>query len=153
MPMSTSSTAAAFLSVRLPSATRDRLKAAAASRGEPVPGLVGSLVERFLAQEAGTTPTLAVVLGRLRAHAGELRARGIASLSVFGSVARGDTRPGSDVDLLADLDPAAHLSLVGLSSLRAELSDLLGAPADLVERGALRPGVREAAEREAVRAW
>ena len=42
---------------------------------------------------------------------------------------------------------------VGLSSLRAELSDLLGAPADLVERGALRPGVREAAEREAVRAW
>ncbi|MDT8356627.1 nucleotidyltransferase family protein [Roseomonas mucosa] len=93
------------------------------------------------------------MLGRLRAHAGELRARGIASLSVFGSVARGDARPGSDVDLLADLDPAAHLSLVGLSSLRAELSDLLGAPADLVERGALRPGVREAAEREAVRAW
>ena len=153
MPMSTSSTAAAFLSVRLPSATRDRLKAAAASRGETVQGLVGSLVESFLAQEAGTTPTLAVVLGRLRAHAGELRARGIASLSVFGSVARGDTRPGSDVDLLADLDPAAHLSLVGLSSLRADLSDLLGAPADLVERGALRPGGREAAEREAVRAW
>ena len=38
MPMSTSSTAAAFLSVRLPSATRDRLKAAAASRGETVQG-------------------------------------------------------------------------------------------------------------------
>ena len=153
MPMSTSSTAAAFLSVRLPSATRDRLKAAAASRGETVQGLVGSLVERFLAEEAGTPPTLAAVLGRLRAHAGELRAHGIASLSVFGSVARGDARPDSDVDLLAELDPAAHLSLVGLSSLRAELSDLLGAPADLVERGALRPGVREAAEREAVLAW
>ncbi|WP_424140674.1 nucleotidyltransferase family protein [Roseomonas chloroacetimidivorans] len=93
------------------------------------------------------------MLGRLRAHGDNLRARGIASLAVFGSVARGDARPDSDVDLLADLDPAARLSLVGLSSLRAELSDLLGAPADLVERGALRPGVREAAEREAVRAW
>jgi predicted nucleotidyltransferase len=115
--------------------------------------LVGSLVESFLAQEAGTTPTLAAVLGRLRAHSDDLRARGIASLAVFGSVARGDARPDSDVDLLADIDPAAHLSLVGLSSLRAELSDLLGAPVDLVERGALRPGVREAAEREAVRAW
>jgi predicted nucleotidyltransferase len=144
---------AAFLSVRLPSATRDRLKAAAASRGETVQGLVGSLVENFLAQEAGTTPTLAAVLGRLRAHADDLRARGIASLSVFGSVARGNAGPGSDIDLLADLDPAARLSLVGLSSLRAELSELLGAPADLVERGALRPEVRKAAEGEAVRAW
>lgn len=144
---------AAFLSVRLPSATRDRLKVAAASRGETVQGLVGSLVERFLAEQEGAPPPLAVVLRILRGRADELRVRGLASLSVFGSVARGDARPGSDIDLLADLDPATRLSLVGLSSLRAELSEMLGAPADLVERGALRPGVREAAEREAVRAW
>lgn len=146
-------TPAAFLSVRLQPAVRDRLKVAAASRGETVQGLVGSLVERFLAEEAGATPSLAVVLRQLRERADDLRASGIASLSVFGSVARGEAHPGSDIDLLADLDPAARLSLVGLSSLRAELSELLGAPADLVERGALRPGVREAAEREAVRAW
>jgi predicted nucleotidyltransferase len=38
-----------------------------------------------------------------------------------------------------------------LASLRAELSDLLGAPVDLAERGTLRPAVRAAAEREAVR--
>ncbi|MFC0386377.1 nucleotidyltransferase family protein [Muricoccus vinaceus] len=116
-------------------------------------GLVGSLVERFLAEQEGAPPPLAVVLRILRGRADELRVRGLASLSVFGSVARGDARPGSDIDLLADLDPATRLSLVGLSSLRAELSEMLGAPADLVERGALRPGVREAAEREAVRAW
>ena len=148
-----SSASPAFLSVRLPPSTRDRLKTLAASRGETVQGLVGELVERFLAQEGVAVPTLAAVLGRLRARADDLRARGVASLSVFGSVARGDAHPGSDVDLLADLDPAARLSLVGLSSMRAELSDLLGTSADLVERGALRPGIREAAEREAVRAW
>jgi hypothetical protein len=124
MSTPTSVAPAAFLSVRLPSATRDRLKVAAASRGETVQGLVGSLVERFLAEEAGLPPPLAVVLRQLRERADDLRARGIASLSVFGSVARGDAGPGSDIDLLADLD-----------------------------RGALRPGVREAAEREAVRAW
>lgn len=147
------SSTAAFLSVRLPPSTRDRLKAAAASRGETVQGLVGTLVERFLTEEAHAAPSLAAVLGKLRTHVDALRERGVASLSVFGSVARGDARPGSDVDLLADLDPAARLSLVGLSSLRSELSDLLGMPADLVERRALRSPVREAAEREAVRVW
>jgi predicted nucleotidyltransferase len=144
---------AAFLSVRLPAAERDRLKAAAAARGETVQDLVGSLVRRFLAEEGRRPPGLAAALGALRARVDALRARGVAALWVFGSVARGDAGPGSDVDLMADLDPGARLSLVGLASLRAELSDLLGAPADLVERAAMRPAVRGAAEREAVRAW
>ncbi|WP_207419850.1 nucleotidyltransferase family protein [Roseomonas haemaphysalidis] len=115
--------------------------------------MVGTLVERFLNEEAGAAPALAPVLGQLRRHTDSLRGRGIATLSVFGSVARGDAQPNSDIDLLADLDPTMSLSLVGLASLRAELSDLLGAPVDLVERQALRPTVRQAAEQEAVRAW
>ena len=130
---------------------RDWLKAAAAARGENVQGLVGSLVERFLAEEDRTAPDLALVMGKLRSHAEGLRGRGVTGLWVFGSVARGDAHPGSDVDLFAEFDAGARLSLVGLASLRAELSDLLGAPADLVERGALHPAIREAAELEAVR--
>ena len=96
-------------------------------------------------------PDLATVLRTLRAQAEPLKQRGMIGLWVFGSVARGDARADSDVDLLAEFTPGAQLSLVGLASLRAELSDLLGASADLVERSALRPTVREAAEREAVR--
>lgn len=142
----------AFLSVRLPKATRDRLKAAAAARGETVQGLVGDLVEHFLVAEDRRPPTLGAVLNKLRAHAPVLRERGVAGLWVFGSVARGEARVDSDIDLFAEFDPEACISLVGLASLRAELSDLLGAAADLVERGALRPVVREAAEQEAVRA-
>lgn len=140
----------AFLSVRLPEATHDRLKAAAVARGQSVQGLVGNLVERFLAEDA-KAPDLATVLAKLRAGVPALKQRGMTGLWVFGSVVRGDARADSDVDLLADFDPGAPLSLVGLASLRGELSDLLGAPADLVERGTLRPAVRAAAEREAVR--
>ena len=70
---------------------------------------------------------------------------------MFDSVALAEAHPGSDVDLLAEFGAEARLSFVGLASLRADVSDLLGAPADLVERGALHPAIREAAEREAER--
>ncbi len=149
--MSVSRSTPAFLSVRLPAATRARLKAAAVARGETVQELVGSLVDRFLAEEDRTAPGLAAVMGKLRSHAEDLRRRGVTGLWVFGSIARGDPGPGSDVDLMAEFDAGARLSLVGLASLRADLTDLLGAPADLVERNALHPSIREAAEREAVR--
>jgi predicted nucleotidyltransferase len=139
------------LSVRLPEATSERLQAAASARGESVQRLVGRLVEQFLAEEDRKAPDLDTVLASLHGHAAFLRQRGVTGLWVFGSVARGDGTAGSDVDLMAAFDPAVRLSLVGLASLRAELSDLLGAPADLVQREALRPAVREAAEREAVR--
>jgi predicted nucleotidyltransferase len=52
---------------------------------------------------------------------------------------------------MADIDPAKPFSLIGLASLRAELSGLLGAEADLVERAVLRPAVLQAADRDAVR--
>ena len=149
--MPASQSASAFLSVRLPEATRDRLKAVAAARGETVQGLVGNLVEHFLADADRKPPTLGSVMSKLRAHAQALTDRGVTGLWVFGSVARGNARIDSDVDLFAEFDPGAHLSLVGIASLRAELSDLLGTPADLVERRALHPAAREAAERDAVR--
>ncbi|MBV9251508.1 MAG: nucleotidyltransferase domain-containing protein [Acetobacteraceae bacterium] len=142
-----------FLSVRLPAAERDRLKAAAAARGASVQDLVGSLVQRFLAEEVRGPPDLSAVLAVLRSREHSLRARGIAALWVFGSVVRGQARTDSDVDLMMDFVPDARISLVGLASLRADLSDLLGAPADLVERVAMRSGARAAAEREAVRVW
>jgi uncharacterized protein len=144
----------AFLSVRLPSPSRDRLKAAAAARGETVQGLVGALVERFLAEDGRRAPELAQALGALRQAAPALRARGVRGLWVAGAVARGEARPGQGVELLCEFEPAARVSLVALASLRAELAALLGAPvAALAERAALPPGpARDGAERDAVRA-
>jgi predicted nucleotidyltransferase len=143
----------AFLSVRLPPEVRNRVKAVAAARGQTVQDLVGDLVEHFLAEQDRRPPALTTVLARLREREADLRRRGMAHLWVFGSVARGEARPDSDIDLIAELEPAARVSLTGLASLRADLADLLGAPVDLAEWGILRPPVLDRARREAVQAF
>jgi predicted nucleotidyltransferase len=143
----------AFLSVRLPAATRNRIKAVAAARGQSVQDLVGDLVAHFLAEQDRRPPDLAEIIRRLRQHEAALRARGVASLAVFGSVARGDATPDSDIDLAVAFAPDAPISLTGLAALRADLAELLAAPVDLAEWDKLRPPIRAAAEREAVRAF
>jgi hypothetical protein len=74
-------------------------------------------------------------------------AYGVTNLRVFGSVARGEEQPDSDVDLLADLPPG--LSLLGLGRVQADLEDILGARVDLVA-GTLKPQVRATADRDLI---
>jgi predicted nucleotidyltransferase len=62
---------------------------------------------------------------------------GVSNLRVFGSVARGDARPESDIDLLVDVEPSR--SLFELAGLLIELQEILGVRVDLVEASALRP--------------
>jgi hypothetical protein len=54
------------------------------------------------------------VIATLRAHEEELRQAGLRSLSLFGSVARGETEMDSDIDLAAEFDPAARMDLLQL---------------------------------------
>ncbi len=56
---------------------------------------------------------------------------GVARLDVFGSIARGDARPGSDVDLLYSLAPDTRLGYC-IEDLARELSAVLGRPVDLL---------------------
>ncbi len=93
------------------------------------------------------------VLSKLRQHEPELRAAGIMTLSLFGSVARGDANEQSDVDLMADFDRAKKLSLLGAVGLENKLSDILGLKADLSQREMLKPDVLQRATREAVRVF
>jgi len=90
------------------------------------------------------------VILKLRQHEPELRAAGIMSLSLFGSVARGDATDESDVDLMADFDRAKKLSLLGAVGLENKLTDILGKKADLSQREMLKPEVLKRAAREAV---
>ncbi len=73
---------------------------------------------------------------------------GASNVRVFGSVARGQDTPESDVDILVDLSPRS--SLVTLGRLERELSGVLGVPVDVVPADGLRPAVRAEAEQEAV---
>ena len=93
------------------------------------------------------------VILRLRSNESELRAAGIVSLAVFESVARGDNRAGSDVDLLTDFDVKRHHTLLTVGKLELQLGELLGVKVDLSSPEWLKGSVKEQALREAVFAF
>jgi len=66
---------------------------------------------------------------------------GARDVRVFGSVARGDAGPDSDVDLLVNLEPGR--SLLDLGSLLMDLRDLLGREVDVVTEAGLRSRIRQ----------
>jgi hypothetical protein len=76
-------------------------------------------------------------------------ASGARDLRLFGSVARGDEHPDSDIDFLVTLEPGR--SLMDLARLEVRLEALLGRSVDVVTENALREPIRSAALREAVR--
>lgn len=96
----------------------------------------------------GTTP-----LGRrLRARAGDIRRlvaqAGGSRVRVFGSVATGEDHQDSDVDLVFTME--TPMSLMSLGALEQRVSDLIGAPVDLIPDTALRPEFRDRILAEAV---
>jgi predicted nucleotidyltransferase len=74
---------------------------------------------------------------------------GITVRGVFGSVARGEDRPDSDIDLLVDLPP--RISLIRLGRVQRDLETLLKTKVDLVPEADLKPGVRDNVFAELVR--
>jgi predicted nucleotidyltransferase len=73
---------------------------------------------------------------------------GASNLRVFGSVARGEDGPDSDVDLLVDFAPGT--GLFGLATLERELEEILHVDVDLAPADSLKPRVPADAEREAI---
>jgi uncharacterized protein len=66
---------------------------------------------------------------------------GARNLRVFGSVARGDDHPGSDLDLLVDMEPGR--SLLDLVALGQDLEDLLHRKVDVLTDTSMHPALRE----------
>src|SRR5262245_12883904 len=93
------------------------------------------------------------VIKKLREHEAELKAAGIVRLSVFGSVARGDNSPESDVDLLADFDKTKHYTLLTLARIENRLADLLGTRVELSSPAWLKESIKNQVLREAVPAF
>jgi predicted nucleotidyltransferase len=73
---------------------------------------------------------------------------GARSVRVFGSRARGDAQPGSDLDLLIALEPGR--SLLDVVAIKQDLEDLLGYPVDVVTEGGLSPYLRDRVLAEAL---
>jgi predicted nucleotidyltransferase len=89
----------------------------------------------------------------LRAHEPELKAAGVRSLKIFGSVARGEAGPESDIDLEAEFENVDALTLLDIAKLERHLSGLLGRRVELIQHGTLKDGIRERVEAEAVLAF
>jgi len=71
---------------------------------------------------------------------GAARERGVRKIRVFGSLARGEMRPGSDVDLLVELEP--RRTLVDLAAFRREAQEILGMPVDVATPDMLKTRIR-----------
>lgn len=69
---------------------------------------------------------------------------------VFGSVARGEQTPESDIDIMVAFDHDAHVGLMKYAKMYTELKDLLGIEVDLVQEGALKTYAAESAERDRI---
>ncbi len=96
------------------------------------------------------TNTLTAVRQQIATQEQELRRRGVRHLAVFGSVARGDDRPDSDVDVAVEIEDGRSFSLIRMEEMRLLLEDTLRRPVDLGEIDSLRPHVRAAFQREMV---
>ena len=84
----------------------------------------------------------------LAAHEAELKAQGVKSLAVFGSVARGDAGPDSDVDLIGEFD--RPFGLFKFVHVKEYLESILGCPVDLVTRDTVYEELKEDIYGEAV---
>jgi predicted nucleotidyltransferase len=86
-------------------------------------------------------------------HRDALQARGVRHAALFGSVARGETRPDSDLDILIELDPDAELDVFAYAGLRRYISDLFTGPVDVVDRDGLKSHLRPPTECDAIYAF
>ncbi|MGZ8300555.1 MAG: nucleotidyltransferase family protein [Rhodoplanes sp.] len=82
-----------------------------------------------------------------------LRARGIRHAALFGSVARGEARSTSDVDVLIELDPALKLDVFAYAGLKRFVAELFDGPVDVVNKAALKPYLRRPVAADAVYAF
>jgi uncharacterized protein len=89
-----------------------------------------------------------LTLALLAQHQTTLRNMGVTSLAIFGSVARNEARPDSDVDLLVEIE--APVTFDRYMDVKFYLEDLLDKPVDLVTALSLKPQLRSIVEREAI---
>jgi predicted nucleotidyltransferase len=128
---------------------REGLRQLARRQGRSMQAVLEDLCSRAIASE-GETPTLAGVIRRLRPHAGELEQLGIRQIYVYGSVARGDARPWSDIDMFADLADEQGWNIVRWGHVLDRLEQILARQVDFAARRSLPEDVCRRAEAEAV---
>jgi predicted nucleotidyltransferase len=93
------------------------------------------------------------IIARLKATEPDLRARGVCHAALFGSRARGDHSPDSDIDILVEFDPDARVTIYDYVGIKDYVAELMGVPVDVVDKDGLKPAIVASVEAAAVYAF
>jgi hypothetical protein len=93
------------------------------------------------------------VIARLKEAEPALRARGIRRAAVFGSVARGDDRPDSDIDILVEFEPGREGTIYDYVAIKEFVAGLFDEPVDVIDRAGLKPHLRAPSARDSIYAF
>ena len=115
-----------------------------------VTSVLQASLKRFLTHDADAVrPSLMDRILRCRGQiVNAAQRRGVTKIRIFGSVARGEARPDSDIDVLVTASPGT--GLFDLADLRFELEELLGAPVHLSTDGGMTEAQRDSVLAEAI---
>ena len=105
------------------------------------------MVDTLESAEVLTREQLVTKLRDLRASFAN---QGVTSMTLFGSRARGDNRPDSDIDLMIDVDPMRKFSLLDLIGVAHTVEDQVRLPADIFMRRSLGSSLLATAKRDAI---
>ncbi|MFI5022204.1 MAG: nucleotidyltransferase family protein [Alphaproteobacteria bacterium] len=148
------------VSIRLDERMLAAAQGRARQRRRTLTNYVEGLIERDFRprepeKESGRLPEplLVHVIRTLKAHRPALERLGVRHAAVFGSLARGEERPESDVDILIETDPAVVHSLFAYGGIQQSLEEWIGRPVDLAGKERLRPAAAVEAERDAIHAF
>jgi hypothetical protein len=141
------------VSFRLGAKAAEAARARATAKGKKLTAYLEDLVMSDLMAGPMSRPALVEVIRLLRSNRAELEMVGIRHAEIFGSVARGEDLPDSDVDILVDLDPAVVRDLFAYSRVQRTLRNLIGRPVDISRRGRTRPELEAELIRDAVNAY
>ena len=93
------------------------------------------------------------ILDRLRQNEAALRIRGVTHAAVFGSVARGEQRPDSDIDIMVEIAADAPVGVFEYVGIVNYIEHMFPTRVDVVDRAGLKSYIRPAVERDAVYAF
>ena len=142
------------VTLRMAESLLQSVKAMAARAGMPYQRFIRQVLETALEQERRPEPPhRETIVKTLRAHQDELQQLGVAGLSLFGSVARGDATPNSDVDIAITVNRNRALSLLDLGGIQDRLQALLQTPTGIVVEPAEKRAVQKEIDRDRVRVF
>jgi len=82
------------------------------------------------------------IVRTLKAREADPRAQGVTHAAVFGSLARNEQGPNSDIDIRVDLDPTVVLTMFDYAGLKDYVASLFKGRVDVIDRDALKPRLR-----------